>query len=250
MLVTQADPENLTAIVAAAGTIRELVLLLGPRNTPDVQYGAAGCLMCFSDFEDFRNRIADDGGIPMLVVLLAPLPPGEAARAQLQATARLGGSRAEVQMSATVILCDLTLNDNLAAGLVAAGVIGPLVALLASGVIEETQCEAAGALMGLVLAGDNSVVIAAAGAIPPLVALLRPACQPDVQHRASGALGRLAVNADNAATIAGAGVIPALVALLSPGTRARMWAPRLAGSRAPASPTQSLRAAPSRRSCG
>ncbi|KAG1679113.1 hypothetical protein FOA52_000468 [Chlamydomonas sp. UWO 241] len=70
------------------------------------------------------------------------------------------------------LLCRDGDQDSLAA-IISAGVIPPLVQLLAPRSADELWCDAAHALMALVAwNAANTATIAAAGAIPPLVQLL------------------------------------------------------------------------------
>jgi hypothetical protein len=128
-------------------------------------------------------------------------------------------SRLSQKQDALYSISDLCGDQDSMAALVAAGVIPPLVRLLADGPTVDAQllqCNAAAALSRIAANGNagNAATVAAAGAIPT-VQLLGPGYFDQLRCNAGGLLCGLA-NADNAATIASLGAIPPLVRMQSP----------------------------------
>jgi hypothetical protein len=146
------DSDSLVAI-AAAGAIPQLVQLLGPGSTHDLQQGAAAALTNLGYQNDVNKAaIASAGAIPPLVQLRS-------------------GSPADVQEAAVRALVSLSYHDDNAVTIAASGAIPSLVQLL-TGSPAGVQEMAAGLLGELARNNaEKGVVIANAGAIPPLIQL-------------------------------------------------------------------------------
>uniref|UniRef100_A0A7S3JQ13 RING-type E3 ubiquitin transferase n=1 Tax=Aureoumbra lagunensis TaxID=44058 RepID=A0A7S3JQ13_9STRA len=195
--------------------------------------------------EPVARAIAQAGGIPLLVILLAGSPPArEAAAMALCRLARrprdnrvlivnARGISACVRLLQTNLLAVTDLTRQAAAGILQhiacfsmnykvaianAGAIPLLVKLLDDqSASDDTKADAARCLWSIAVNDQKKIAIANAGAIPLLVNLIdRDAGSIGVREAAAGALQNLAANnSDNKAAIIRAGAVPPLVRLLA-----------------------------------
>mmetsp|Transcript_19700 Transcript_19700/g.60933 ORF Transcript_19700/g.60933 Transcript_19700/m.60933 type:complete len:811 (-) Transcript_19700:824-3256(-) len=166
---------------------------------------AAGLLRAMEDSETDEGEpvaqmIAEAGGIPLLVVLLA-------------ATSRAA------RESAAMALCRVARRprENRAAIVNARGIVACVRLLSARDVSDLTRQAAAGVLQHVACYSMQfKVAIANAGAIPLLVGLLADAdASDDTKADAARCLWSIAVNDQKKIAIANAGAIPHLVALVA-----------------------------------
>ncbi|KOO28054.1 beta-glucan synthesis-associated [Chrysochromulina tobinii] len=226
--------------------IKQLVSMLYDSGTGAQEQAAAALANLARDSTDNRTSIVDAGGIPPLLALMRS-SSNEAKEKTLQAITQLAHNSAPNQLAIAaaggipLLVQVLTTSANnskevsamqlcaLAAcavwrmteanpanqeAMFKAGVIVPLVSVLASPV-PEMQSNAAAAIASLARDNtDNQAAIARAGGIVPLCTLVRDG-SPDTKDQSASALWALASNnAPNKATIAKLGGIEPLVGLL------------------------------------
>ena len=219
---------------------------------------AAGLLKAMEESETEEGEpvarmIAEAGGVPALVVLLAASSRAareSAAMALCRVARRPRDNRAVIVNARGIAACvrlltatDVTdLTRQAAAGVLQhvacfsmqfkvaianAGAIPLLVGLLGDvAASDDTKADAARCLWSIAVNDQKKISIANAGAIPHLVALVArrsasslgdgPSSNIAVREAAAGALQNLAANnSDNKAAIISAGAVPPLVELLS-----------------------------------
>ena len=226
--------------------IKQLVSMLYDSGTGAQEQAAAALANLARDSTDNRTSIVDAGGIPPLLALMRS-SSNEAKEKTLQAITQLAHNSASNQLAIAaaggipLLVQVLTTSANnskevsamqlcaLAAcavwrmteanpanqeAMFKAGVIVPLVSVLASP-LPEMQSNAAAAIASLARDNtDNQAAIARAGGIVPLCTLVRDG-SPDTKDQSASALWALASNnAPNKATIAKLGGIEPLVGLL------------------------------------
>ena len=204
--------ENRNAIVGADGIPPILALLDSQSNKAKENAVSAITELCMKSKTQAANQdaIANDGGIPKLVNVMATFASGNSSKDP-----------------ATIHLCTLAASamKQLAKGneanqnaMAEAGAITPLVLML-SAAAPQMQANAAGALANLARNHRaNQLAIAKTGAISPLCTLLREGSE-EAKDRAASAIWSLATdNGPNKETIAKLGAIDPLLGLVHMGT--------------------------------
>ena len=132
-------------LIADSGGVAPLVALLKSYSNPGAQETAAGALSALADSEDNRVRIAEAGGIKLLIILFEN-GPGEAMD--------------EVQCALQTLVKGSVQNQLT--------VVTEAVAMLRNG-SSQAQEHVTELLRNLSLDPDNRSAIAKAGAVPELV---------------------------------------------------------------------------------
>ncbi|KAF6036409.1 ANKAR [Bugula neritina] len=173
-------------------------VLVSMLNDPDyiMQDSAVRCMETLSlANKEYWKAIRDYKGIPALVKLLQ-------------------SNRPDIQSVAASVLCNISEEDDIRAGLAACGACKILIDLLSSPQ-DEIQSRAAIIMSDVACVGDNQIELARLGAIPPLITLLESELE-DVLVNSVNALRVLgAHNKENQTEIAETGALIPLVEFLS-----------------------------------
>ncbi|TVU05474.1 hypothetical protein EJB05_48640, partial [Eragrostis curvula] len=164
---------------------------------PEVQRKAAKRIRMLSkESPENRRLIADNGGIPALIGLLAY--PDK-----------------KVQENTVTTLLNLSIDDNNKVLITRGGAIPLVVEILRSG-SAEAQENSAAALFSLSMVDENKAAIGRLGGIAPLVELLRSGT-PRGKKDAATAIFNLVLSPQNKARATQAGIVPALLAVIDDG---------------------------------